>query len=595
MTIRSVMGNSISPALRTFFHETSFTVIDVSPAFAYDSIAQWKTLIEGVQQRMTDAIRPLSLTDPRLFLQEREFIQKMGVCWRLKGLGALYEPDESKYSCHNPEQAIELNSYIKQAKVDILAKLHSLSKQERADIYNKARLRLNKHKGAPYFFPGADVMSAFAVHRVVMGSASVDEVERRMKAVAGGKFGLVQASLTRTQAASKETPSVTLSNGWLKRSGTRWGPKIRRVGAQPFMTNHLWCGVGALARTAMSMDPRNEGTTSVAMRIHSQYQYCVAIDLSSYDTTVSSELIRLFDKTIVHAVLDLCVADGLIDHTEYRLLIDLAERVNACPILLPPWVESEVARLTPASGQIRSGINLTSFMGTVINRCLSSWKLRMCGGTENNSVIINYGDDTLLFTNDIKVVDNWVKSSDALGFVTTIAPDATFLMRRVPNNYSYLGRMVMGCINNESRKEPRDVIAAAASIAVRHALLKGHPLEDQFFDILGGGRTGMSRFDSAVRLAASERMNAVSMSFLAAAVDPQILQRTDYLEDLIQKVSLLSQTNPSASRLMDIVSGTGLLGRTSSAWLDFRTTASQMPLRDAEKYIRDNNPLQRSF
>jgi hypothetical protein len=57
-------------------------------------------------------------------------------------------------------------------------------------------------------------------------------------------------------------------------------------------------------------------------------------------------------------------------------------------------------------------------------------------------------------------------------------------MKRLPSGHGYLGRMVNSSINKEIRHEPTNTLSAAAAIAVRSAVLEGHPLAHTFGGIV---------------------------------------------------------------------------------------------------------------
>jgi hypothetical protein len=580
------MGRVFPPAIVSQYQKLSFKAVDDAPAFAYDSIDEWKRLMGGIQDRFHSAIRPLAITDPRLFLQEHEFEGKMGVCWRAKGMGSLYDPDPAHYSCRNSDQAAALRPELRREGARIISQLNRAGADTVRQWYDESILKLFKHKGAPYFLPGTDTDSMYAMHRICAGCTSVAQVERRMREVAGGRFGLVQLSFTRVQSSAKELDNVTITDGYLAYAGKRWGPKIRRVGAQPQMTNHFCAGVGNVLLSAMVTDPRTTGKHDLVNAAIGQYKYALAIDLSSFDTTVAGESIDAIDEEVIIPVIDWLYQHGIMPSWMRSLLIDIEHRVNHCPIIVPPWTPSEVARMVDAYGQNRSGIRYTSFIATTINKCQAEVKLRRCGGTEKDSLIVNYGDDTVLFTNKLSVIDNWVQRSTMNGFNSTIAPDTTFLMKRFPYGYSYFGRMVMGCINNESGKEPNNILAAAASFRTRYDLLTGHPLQDEFWRVLGDGNTGSERLDEAIRIAREPGMSAVDLAFIASStmgVNPTTASR---VEDTQEQLSKTKQTT-AVLALRQFLAEKGLDSRVTARWGEFQRTAMEWDLKTSERYFKE--------
>jgi hypothetical protein len=469
------------------------------------------------------------IPDLRLRAQEKEFADKSQTCWRLTGYGTLFVEDHDALSCFNAEQAAALRPAFRTRMQEYVKHWDRMSDDDLVRMYNGGTVQVGKGKGAPYWNPGSDVVAALALGRIVRDVASLNELRDAVMSAGAATVGLLQTSYIRVQGSRKVVPTYTVSEGRIIRSGERLSCKIRRIGAQPFATNHLWAGVGEILRTAMaSIDDEHTGTVDPVASAADKWPLVVAFDLAAYDSTVGIETLDAFHEEMLVPLLYHLQLRGVVSARESALLQEIHLDAQRMPILLPPRDQSEIGYVAQATGQIRSGINLTSWIGTEINNCRIRSKAKALGIKHYKS--FNYGDDTIMCLQEERQARAWQEADDMFGFNETVAPDRTFLMKRVPQNYSYLLRMLFACINREGSHEPQTEIAAAAAMRTRYELLRGHPLQSEFPRLLASWQRS-SRWTQAVNLAFSGP-DALELTRLAAAMQ-MLTQPARQLDDLI--------------------------------------------------------------
>jgi hypothetical protein len=416
-----------------------------------------------------------------------------------------------------------------------------------------------------------------------------DDIEKRVMRAGNAILPFCQTSYVRIDRSRKDVPVWKIHEGRLVSAGKAPGPKVRRIGAMPFAINHLWAGVGNLLRTAMAdIDDRNTGTLQPSLNAAAEYKYTVAVDLSSYDTTVGIETLDALREEMLAPILYYLVSMGVLSGQFVTLLLDCDAHMQHYDILVPPWEQRYSAMLVPAVGQIRSGENLTSWKGTEINRNRYDAKGASLGIKPSDARGFNYGDDTVLMTNSASTIDKWAKDEEWHGFVETVAPDATFLMRRLPYNYGYYGRLLGACIDRESHQEPANIIAAAASFATRAELLQGHPLGSDFIRDLATWRRS-ARWNAAVSLAGSGVSSAVQLAQTAAtwALASKAAMNVDMYTEQLAAVARAGNTKAD-SALNAVVSMLERQQRQVS-WTQLQTSAAELTMKQAETEIKSRS------
>jgi hypothetical protein len=536
-------------------------------------------------------VSKMEALDPRLAAQEREFIDKASVCWRDRGMGTLFVNDQSALSCSNPSQARALIPYMRKRASEYIKHLLDMDRLEVRQLYLKGAVMLNKGKGAPYWQPGSDRDAALALAKLVSGSRSLAELYERIATPGAARMGLVQTSYIRIQGARKVVQDYGLVDGRITPIGERMKAKIRRIGAQPFATNHLWAGVGNVLRTLMAtMDDRTTGTIDPAATAASAAKHTVAFDLSSYDTTVSLETLSAVREYMLEPILSVLVALDVLSATTAKLLLELDVYAQQAQILLPPRHKSEVAWLADASGQIRSGENLTSWKGSEINRMRCRLKARELGLGAHKA--FNYGDDTIVTFEHEADAQKWADAREMSGFVETVAPDTTFLMRRLPAGHTYLMRMLFACVNREVSGEPLTVLAAAAAMRTRYELLNGHPLQESFFRMLDKWRRS-ERWSRAVT--AAKTTSALRLT-MAASKEQHALNPARNKDDMLHGLekladgpNLTSAEKAGAVAAMQAIIGGDIDDRSQITVGALEDTINEITFANAESIIRERS------
>jgi len=566
----------------TYSHYSWDAVVPLG-GFAYDSAREWATAAEWIADRMSAALNTLRSSDPSLVEQERDFLSKGLVCWRDKGLGTLTVPDPSTLIRRNSAQAdalrpaflrlgVEYGSMIRSAPLDLLR-----------DLAESAPVPVNKGKGAPYWLPGSDRVAAIALAALLDApdALTYDQIERRLLEVGQARLPMSVTSYLRIQGASKEQPEFAVSGGELRIVGTRRGPKTRRVQALMFSANYLVSQVAPILRWCLTTrTDSNTGTLEPAAIAAREYKYTVAADLSGYDESVASETLSQYRELVLWPVYQALVARGVLDNRQAKILLAIDESVQTMPLLAPSLNPNFAAVLLDREGGIVSGERLTSQKGTDINRERIARKAKMAG---LRGSFFNSGDDTILCSNSRKELDRYAELDDGAGFKETLAPDPAYLMRRLPFKYAYLGRMLFNTLNREPSYEATSYTSAAAGVAIRDALLAGHPLRHLYKTILAT-LPESPRLKRAVFLSDSAPVHELLLaSSPSASRTPAGATHVQELSELALATGL--QTDAEHRAILDRLLGLGQ--RSTMRFDEIRSEAASLGIAAASKYIRN--------
>jgi hypothetical protein len=322
---------------------------------------------------------------------------------------------------------------------------------------------------------------------------------------------------------------------------------------------------------------RNTGKLAETRRQVDAYRYTIAVDLKGYDDSVSIETLDVYRDAVIKPTLDALVRRRIIDVRERSLLMELDYHTQRLPILVPPWSTSYGATLVQTCGGISSGERLTSQKGSDINRVRIDEKMKRLG---IKGASTNFGDDTTVSSDEKSLAERWMAANDMFGFKEELAPDVSFLMKRMPWAYAYLGRMLLSTINREPNKEPPNVVAAAAGIAIRDELLEGHPLRSHYKRILRAN--GNDRIVAAVEMA--DVMSTVDLLVAAhrMKMEQDVYENTAEGIDDLEERGLL--TGDEMNRLR--VQQEAYEERFQMTFAEYVRSVRAMTLREAEKYIR---------
>jgi hypothetical protein len=584
---RSLGKHELPKRLVDLYNEYSFTAFEDSFAFAYDDLGSWSRATTHLQDVVQSTLSLLS--DDRLRAQENEAQRKSSVNWRDLGYGTLFVEDASELTTRNRSQAAALTKYFKDRAAAYIAALRTMTPAAVRELFDSGVVILGKGKGAPYWNPSSDKTAALSLAKLASVSASLKELTERVMSAGAALLPLLQTSYIRVQSSAKPIPQYAVIDGRLVNVGERYGPKRRRIGAQPFITNHLWAGAGNVLRTLMAtMDDRTTGTTlpASAFAINNPDMTAYAFDFSSYDTTVAVETTHALHEYTLQPILHELAVLGVISRRELRLLLEIDVQAQSMPVLLPPRTMSEAGWIAPAQGQIRSGVNLTSWIGTEINRCFKDYKTKELGIQAGDIHHFNYGDDTLIFFRRDVDARAWADNATLLGFVETLAPDATFLMRRIPDGYNYFTRMLYSCINREPAQEPLTVLSAAAAFRTRYDLLKGHPLQPYFWRTLAEW-DGPERFREALRMAQSVT-DTVALN-VAAAGETIKTQPDTGADAQLELASRLATRDARYQQIVNVIEQFRVDSRFQMSTLVLRQAIDSISVDISEAYLREQS------
>lgn len=580
-------------SLEALYRAYAFEPADTGAAFAYDDLAEWAHGSKIVMGTVWSQLRGIENHDTRLAAQEREFIEKMAVNWRLRGYGTVVPHSVAELSCRNAEQAEALRPEFRRRRVYYERQLNHLGARAVDDIVRLAPVRLDKGKGSPLWIPGTDPGGGVALHRYCRGFRDVRDLRQRLQRIAGPRPPLIQTSYIRIQSARGEQMGWRLGSPDLHLIAQMviGRPKVRRIAAQPFAVNHWWVPYAEVLRTIMSQTPQGQhaGQIGPVITASRRWRYAAAFDLKSYDTTVAYEThVALREELwlpICHRIYHMVAPETRATLISPEQIAELDELIITMPILTPPLDDTYAAGVWPAIGQTRSGENPTSFKGTEIRRAQGHAKAKHLGFSDSDLFIYNYGDDTLLMYDNPSVADRWSETPSFLGMNEEAAPDSTFLMRRIPSGYSYLGRMLMASINREMSHEPSTALMAAAAFLTRHHLLAGHPLQNVYLAALKS-YGGPPRMQRAVEMASvmATRPLAEGLQYIQQAGYSKHVVRRDDDTDIAASVSQLADS-PGVSRSdrarIDAVAADlreRAAGRVHDlSWMDLDITANALP------------------
>jgi len=334
------------------YQHYSFEAWDRSAAFAYNDRAEWAQAARQLSATLLDAVQ--GLDDRGLVAAESEHARKMCTYWRDKGLGSIVQ--DTALISDNEDQArvitptlrawgIKLAGWVLGAPIDLLKA-----------AYTSAAVPVDRGKGAPFWLPSSDREAAIELHALWEGAHDVTAYFRHLSEAGPMMVRPCLTGYIRIQDAQKPVPRWELTGGELTRTGTRIGPKVRKVQAAPFGLNSIMAGCADIARVAgKSIDSRNAGDLAEVERVSRSSKLLIAMDYSNYDDSVSHQTIRAFHLLILEPLLRACRDRGVVTPTHYRQMLSVDEYMTEIPFLGPPRDHVSGAQLTPTNGGIKSG------------------------------------------------------------------------------------------------------------------------------------------------------------------------------------------------------------------------------------------------
>jgi hypothetical protein len=571
-----VEADRLPRGLVSLYHRYAFTTIDTKAGYAYDSLDGWTTVSAHAMNVLRESIAPLRTSDPKLYLAESEWLEKMGVCWRARGLGAAtkWEPQTT----YDANQAAVIGRDLHDLGQELVGRLKTLTRAEAKRLHDDGTIPVAHGKGSPLWYNANDRHAAVCLAAISERCRNYDEFEYRMTHVAETRVPISLVSYIRLQAGRKPMPNYVIDVDHLVEKGTRLGPKVRTIQALPFGLNYLGAGAGNLIKWAMQSDPGMSGNITDALNISRTFGTILATDLATYDDTVSAESDAAWAYSIYEPCLKVCVQLGILTSARARLLMEIEERVRFMGLLCPPRRMGLGAELVPTAGRIKSGKRMTSIEGTTINRCRIRAKMRKhrIKGTS-----VNWGDDTVILTHEkMSQLKAFIEDTEFGGFKETPADDASFLMKRLPFGYGYLGRMMLGTIDREMNAEPDNMMTAALGIATRRAILQGHPLAHVYDDWLKTTPSRRLRLAHALALGADYRNLMRTVAALAESKGAN----WDAMMEVINRAEQAGLITPALAAEVRLIAEKVAIANEPPYGI-FRADAVTMPLVAAERYL----------
>lgn len=487
--------------------------------YSADSAGELLRYAEAATSAMSTALSSAA-GDAALVEQERDSVDRLLCNWRWKGMFPFPYVTGRELIIDNADQA----TFLEAALNDVANALTSAAREVIADdvamrsVINSP-YPVNKSKGAPFWFTGRQIDSAYGLASIVANSGSLDDI-REWCVRLGSDFDLLILLLTRIQAAlNARTVYAATPQGHPYDTGTVGHmSKVRKVQAVPNLMNVCLAEIGALMLAAA----RKSGL-GILPTIKEAELTCagyspdklVAEDVSNFDDSVGLELWLRAVEVFVYPFCDALAP--YVPTNRLNIARNVMDEIATTPIMIPPLSYSEGARIIERAGAIPSGVRLTSVLGSFINNARVRAALRSVDVSLDAVKILTFGDDTLVAFDRVedatKYRDAMDKTAAATGFKTKPAPDAAFLMRRMPSGYGYVGRMLLSTLQKEEALEPRSVPTAALGIASRRAIIKGNPFAHVYDDLLQSGALG-PRLQAAYNTAAASGWNIPALGNL---------------------------------------------------------------------------------
>lgn len=521
--MRIVPKGRLPRALEEYYRRLSYEEAVDSAWYAAGSAFEMGSLSAKAQRFHLDVIRRIEDSgDTKLAAQEIDSNKRLMCNWRAKGKMPFVLSDTSVH-VSNSKQAEQLAPFIKLVSARIIRGLAELDRSGALAVsIADATYPTNKGKGAPHWAPGTNKEAAYALTALTMGCRTLDELRERC-AKAGASFELLLTLYTRIQSAKKprHRMMVDMEGKPVETQTLELLPKVRKVSGVPFVLNIAYGRLGkalleASRHAGIGILPTIDEAIIRTRGVEKGALY--ATDFGNYDDTVAGETIALVAAHLTLPAVKYLYKRGFISRWEKDIVTETESYLLRAPILGPPQEYDTAAVIVDHYGGIVSGMRLTSIYGSVISNAF-------CRMTSERSkvtppVLLTFGDDTILgfsSTRDQRRFAEWMGSQggEIAGLKVEEAIDSTFLMRRMPQGYAYMGRMLISTLQKESTHEPRSMPIAALGMAARRLALRGHPNERDWEELTLSGELG-PRVTAASVLAHDMGYNMSTLGSLVA-------------------------------------------------------------------------------
>lgn len=490
--MKDVPFGRLPRALEDYYRVLNYTAVLPYAWYAARSAREAGTLANEAAAWHRDLCARIRATgDEALAAQEADSTERLLCDWRWKGFTP-FDISDGAYTFRNASQAAGLERAIVDVSTRVLTALRELVEGATAErVRSEASYPVNKGKSAPFYVPGTNRAAAPALAAITNSCESFDEIQALCGHL-GATNPICVTLYTRIQAAkSPRTLWAVDADGARVEAGQALLCKVRKVQAVGFVMNYAYAVLGSVlteaARVAgIGLLPRLDQVQEATKGVDPQAIF--GEDISNYDDSVGSELYRLVTTNLILPACEILLEHGILTHREASLIASIENVLPTMQLLAPPRSRRYAAALLRREGGIVSGERLTSLKGTVINAARA--RAVLADAAVKPATVWTFGDDTLIVferPEDAVMFASYLDASDAAalyGFKSTRADDATFLMRRVPQGYGYVGRMLMSTLQKEHTHEARTVPIAALGLAARLQNLRGHPFAQEFEELL---------------------------------------------------------------------------------------------------------------
>jgi hypothetical protein len=162
-----------------------------------------------------------------------------------------------------------------------------------------------------------------------------------------------------------------------------------------------------------------------------------------------------FDTSISHAMFDIVAEELIRGFPALANSIRQWRFAETLPLLTPPLdpTMGHGVGIREMSGGLRSGLLLTSVMGSLIQRSLVRMALHAQRRTLDEVVACIHGDDVALACDKPLNVDEWVGAYESMGMKCALVPGLSFLSRHITKDGTSLpigGRIIQQTCSNEN-------------------------------------------------------------------------------------------------------------------------------------------------
>lgn len=482
-------------------------------AYAYSDFVEWQECADRIRGYYSDQVRPLlagTLRDT-----EDESFDKMMVCWRVPGFGRL--AFTADFESQSTSQAGQLRPYVAALGRKIVAQIRNYAPRYR-ETWAKAKVRIDKGKGAPFWQPATDRASGLALASITRNIQSFSSMRDELSSASGG-IAMHMTMYRRIQQNRKDVVLCAVTGNEIVPYGMFRGPKVRTVKAPPFAENCALAGYyDVLKQVVTDLWPKRFVTEFGAIHdVLKDYRYFVASDASTFDDTIGLQTLQVMSEEVLTPAAMEMARSGILAEWVAKFAIDYEQLIEDRYIYSPACRMGEAARLLRMLGGVKSGERGTTIKDIIVMGSLCDMILASLAAHGVRADYICWGDDVLWYSNDARLRATFDKIIVGVkAFVVKVDADSSYLSRHWPEGYSYLGRQVGRRLNREPAEEPTSLLNAALAIRASYDTLQDtpsgvpHPAAHKYFPLL---RACIPRLGSALDVAESATTHELMLAY----------------------------------------------------------------------------------